>query len=61
MDLFGSEACAVCDGRVGLEMRHASLVGMLVNRQITLKLYKNVRLIEFEVLDDVDELTELVM
>ena len=60
MDLFGSDACAVCDGRVSLETllgNEACFFGWYVGEQGDVKTDKKVRLTEFEVLGDVNELT----
>ena len=61
MDLFWSEACAVCDGRISLETflgDEACFFGWYVGEQRDyIKTDKKVRLTEFEVLDDVNELT----
>ena len=61
MDLFGSEACAVCDGRVSLETflgDEACFFGWYVGEEVDyVKTDKKVRVTEFEVLDDADELT----
>ena len=61
VDLLGSNACAVCDGRISLETflgDEACFFGWYVGEQGDyVKIDKKVRLTEGEVLDDVDELT----